>query len=110
MDKHESGFISQQSAELIPKEGLSEDMIELYQQLAPEYLQELKSAQSNSDIKAIKFQAHKLNSVMGIMGFEPISSLLKQICGCEDDPVITRPLVDEVNELTQTSLASLSAK
>ena len=61
------------------KEGISEDMIQLYLEIAPDYLADLIRATNEGDFEQIVFQAHKLNSTMGLMGFEKISALLIDI-------------------------------
>ena len=56
---------------------LSEDVIDLYVKIGPQYLKEFQN--SIHDKKAMKFHAHKLASVMGTMGFKEIHTLLRQI-------------------------------
>ena len=55
---------------------VSDEIINLYVSLAPGYLTDLVTARKGGDLKSLKFHAHKLASVMGVMGFNDMNRLL----------------------------------
>ena len=58
---------------------VGEDIAKLYMTHAPDYLNLLEESFKQDDLQSLEDHTHKLASVMGIMGFANLSTLLRQI-------------------------------
>ena len=57
----------------------SEEMVALYQQHMPQYIDQMMSAMEANDSEAVYFQCHKMTSAVKIMGFDNIGQLLEDV-------------------------------
>ncbi len=57
----------------------SEQMVSLYRQHMPEYIEHMVAAIEVSDDEAVYFQCHKMSSAVKIMGFDNIANLLERV-------------------------------
>ena len=79
----------------------------LYRQYVPIYLEDLKQASRGRDFEGLRFQCHKLVTVMGIMEFFDIEAKIKSVQALEkQDPDLTVKC-EELISMIEASLRNM---
>ena len=85
----------------------SEELVALYREHMPSYLEDMKSALAQGDHEAIRFQCHKMTSAVKIMGFDNISLLLETIQRDKPEGEELNGLCERVEKLVHHTLMLL---
>ena len=85
----------------------SEEILKLYREHVPRYLQTLESAITDMDREKVCYQSHKLNSAMKTIGFSALAERLQYIERAKPDLDQASQLVKEVRTFIDMTLKVL---
>jgi len=85
----------------------SKEILELYYEYVPQYLDELKEAVANNDREQISYRSHKMCSAMKTIGYTAVAKILERIEREQPAADQLTAMVKEVETYVAHSLAAL---
>jgi len=85
----------------------SDEILGLYREYVPAYLESLESGIENKDNEQLLYQSHKLNSAMKTIGFPALAERLQYIEKAKPDRDSVVELVNEIKQFIANSLQVL---